>query len=159
MESIKELSKKRSTEEKIKPLIDLYTKEEIPPSIRAFCRKYGVSRATFTSHLKNQISYRHGPSPILADLEEDALIALLRVFAARGLPISPPQLTAFASKILKKKLENSVEQLNSQLGRGWYERFRGRHPEIVLKKTSKLDPKRMEVSTLSIRNYFKSVRY
>ena len=120
-----------------------------------FCKRIGVPRTTFKDHINNsELSFKSGPSPILSVTEENALVALLRVFVTRGIPIGANQMINYGTKLIRKKSGDEADHL----GKGWWERFRGRHPEIKTKHPSKVDPKRMDVSNSTIQSYFDLLR-
>ena len=94
------------------------SKDGKPESVTAFCKRIGVPRTTFRDHIHNlELSFKHGPSPILSVTEENALVALLRVFVTRGIPIGANQMMNYGTKLIRKKSGDVADQL----GRGWWE--------------------------------------
>ena len=98
-------------------------------SIRKAAEMYGVPRSTLHDHVSGKIAYgaKSGPSPYLTTEEEEELASFLIQTAKIGYPHTKAQVFSVVQQIIDSK------GIKSTVSNGWWERFRGRHPNLTLR--------------------------
>jgi hypothetical protein len=139
--------KKGWTEEDLQNALNQYWALEPCDRLRAVSRiaiSCGVPRQT----LDNRIKGKHKPArksqvskQVLSEAEEEILIDWIQYRSDTARPLSRRTLTKKVSHLSGKTV-----------GKRWYLRFVGRHPEIRLGKPSGLDPKRAQCFNRTIIN-------
>ena len=112
---------------------------------------YGIPRSTFGDYYRGKTlpGGRSGPSKYLNDAEEAELVRFILKCALLGLSKSRPDVISMAQKVCDRK------KLGVQVTHGWWDGFRKRHPELVLRVPAKLSLARAKATDPEvITNYF-----
>ena len=117
---------------------------------------YQVPRKTLDDRVQGHVVHGHKPGPktILSSMEEDSLTQYLLYMAERGLPLTRTMVKAFAWAIAKRSRKD--KRFNPEQGPSehWWQLFRSRHPNIVLRKSDKRDRTRAEAFKETIVNEY-----
>ena len=98
-------------------------------SVRRAAEEFGVPKSTLHDRVCGRVltGSHSGPSRYLTDEEEDKLVHFLHGCASIGYGRTRKDIIALVQQVVKRK------EINATVTQGWYESFKKRHPEVVLK--------------------------
>ena len=108
-------------------------------SIRRAAMQYGVPTTTLMDRVSGRVPFgkRSGPVKYLSDEEENELIHFVTECADVGYSYSRRDVIALVQDVLTRKGLTDVH-----VSHGWWEGFKKRHPELVLRKPEPLSQAR-----------------
>ena len=122
----------------------------------AIARKYDVPRRSLTDRVSGRVKHGKKPGPPTAVSEdgEKALVSYLQYMAARGFPLTPKMVRAYAWAIALR--EGTASRFPAEgPSANWFTRFRRRHPQLSLRKMDNLERSRAEcLSKETVTRYF-----
>ena len=103
-------------------------------TLRKASRVYDISLSTLHDHISGKVRFgaKSGPTPYLTMPEEEELVSFLFRAAKIGCPHTKKKVLYIVQQIINKK------GIKAQVTAGWWERFKGRHPEVVLRSAASL---------------------
>ena len=105
-------------------------------SVRLAAEEYGVPRSTLNDKVSGKVPVqaKSGRKAYLTDEEEDRLVEFLVGCASVGYAKSRRDVLAIAQQVFNARNPDS----DVELTKGWWDRFRKRHPEISLRQAEPL---------------------
>ncbi len=103
-------------------------------SLRAASRMYNVPLETLRRRVNGSVDIgcKPGPPSVLSKEEEDALAHYVIEMVSMGFGLSREDVMSLAFVIAEKSGKKHPFQ-NGMAGRGWFDGFRARHPELTLR--------------------------
>lgn len=125
-------------------------------SVSSAARIHQVPRRTLEDRVKGRVVHGTlpGPSTVLTNEEEKALVAYLIHMAKLGFPLTPKMTCAFAWAIAMRSGKEHLFSANGP-SKNWFTSFRKRHSQLSLRKMDNLERSRAEaLNPEVVRSYF-----
>ena len=126
-------------------------------SIAQAAREHNVPKKTLDDRIKNKVVYgtHPGPSTVLTQVEEDALMSYLIYMGGSGFPLTRTFTKALAWAIAVRSGKHGCFGQEGP-SEHWWTGFRRRHPDLTLRKADKLERSRAEcLNPEVVKQYFK----
>ena len=103
-------------------------------TLRKASKVYDIPLSTLHDHISGKVRFgaKSGPTPYLTMPEEEELVSFLFLAAKIGYPHTKKKVLYIVQQIINRK------GIKAQVTPGWWERFKGRHPEVVLRSAASL---------------------
>ena len=118
-------------------------------------RLHGVPRRTLDDRVKGRVRHgtSSGPSTVLTKQEEDSLVSYVLYMADRGFPLTMRMVLAFAWAIAIRTGKAGRFSENGP-SKHWWSKFKGRHPNLTLRKVDNLERCRAEALSVEVINSY-----
>ena len=135
-ESMMAAKRKLWTEERMQAAVESIKEGK---GLRQTARLYNVPVETLRRRVNGSVSMgcRPGPATILTDEEEDRLCKYIIQMADMGFGLTTEDIMSIAFKIAEKSHRKHPFS-NGMAGRGWFEGFKSRHPQLRIRKPQPL---------------------
>ncbi|XP_068620954.1 uncharacterized protein [Battus philenor] len=112
-------------------------------SLRKAATAYGVPIATLSRKKRNPETSKQkpGPATVFSDTEEQKIVDWIFFRAQHGLPVTKTELLDSVQQYVKLS-KKETPFINSRPSRHWYEGFRKRHPQMLIRKSQNLAHRR-----------------
>ena len=130
-------------------------------TVSASSRVFKVPRKTLDDRIRGNVSHgkKPGRTTILTPEEEESLTQYLLYMAERGFPLTRTMVKAFAWAIAKRSGNDARFSPEQGLSEHWWQLYRKRHPNIVLRKSDSLERTRAEAfNEVIVTEYFEILR-
>ena len=120
-----------------------------------------LPRKTLDDRIRGNVSHgkKPGRTTILTPEEEESLTQYLLYMAERGFPLTRMMVKAFAWAIAKCSGNDARFSPEQGPSEHWWQLFRKRHPNIVLRKSDSLERTRAEAfNEVIVTEYFEILR-
>lgn len=150
-----------------KPYKKIYSEDDLQNALKAIQKEnkgirevskmFNIPRSTLQFRLGPKFSkIQHGPPTILTNEEENVLVKWILVSSAKGFPRRKENVLAAVKDILDRSPRANSLHDNTP-GRGWYQRFLARHPEITIRTSEAVSAASSKVSEKDIRGWFSNI--
>ena len=130
-------------------------------TVSASSRVFKVPRKTLDDRIRGNVSHgkKPGRTTILTPEEEESLTQYLLYMAERGFPLTRTMVKAFAWAIAKRSGNDARFSPEQGPSEHWWQLYRKRHPNIVLRKSDSLERTRAEAfNEVIVTEYFEILR-
>ena len=119
-------------------------------SVRRAAEVYGIPKSTLHDRISGRVvqGASSGPEPYLTVTEETELVQFLTKCASMGFARSKKQIFDIVDRVLESKGKNV------KVSNGWWQSFRNRHPNMVLRTSEPLSYIRAVSSSPEIINHY-----
>ena len=135
--------------------------EAVSSGVSASSRVFKVPRKTLDDRIRGNVSHgkKPGRTTILTPEEEESLTQYLLYMAERGFPLTRTMVKAFAWAIAKHSGNDARFSPEQGPSEHWWQLYRKRHPNIVLRKSDSLERTRAEAfNEVIVTEYFEILR-
>ena len=130
-------------------------------TVSASSRVFKVPRKTLDDRIRGNVFHgkKPGRTTILTPEEEESLTQYLFYMAERGFPLTRTMVKAFAWAIAKRSGNDARFSPEQGPSEHWWQLYRKRHPNIVLRKSDSLERTRAEAfNEVIVTEYFEILR-
>ena len=124
-------------------------------SLRKAAKAFGVPVATLSRRKNNPeiVKSKTGPANVLSEAEEQEIINWILHKAERGYPVTKTQLLDSVQNYIEF-LKRKTPFTNNRPGRHWYEGFRKRNPNLLIRTVQQVTLNRAAVTRESLIEWF-----